>query len=228
MITNSTAVQTREGQSVLAFVRYASTGAVAGPALFAIAWLALGCLQPTVRTQYGLIGGLSGAVTNPISALGVGPHAELFNCAFVLCGLLTLVGVFAAFATMEIKRPTTRCKWCAALFALSPIGLALAGVFTLADSLAMHNVAALLLFVVPLLAFPVSARYFRRIAQWRRYGTFLLSAGPITFVLLVLFISTFHLSAIVAGTGAAGLTERLLLTEIHVWYVALGWHAFRL
>ena len=55
----------------------------------------------------------------------------------------------------------------------------------------------------------------------------LLVAGPLTLVLLVSFVATFHLSAVVAGTGVAGLTERLLVLEIHAWYAALGWLAFR-
>jgi hypothetical membrane protein len=230
MNTNKAAVQTVEGfqENKLPFARYASLAAVVGPVLFAMSWLVIGNLRPVTKTEYGLIGGFSGAVSNPISALGVGPHAGLFNCAFVLCGLLTAVGVFGAFEATRCTYPIASRNWCPVLLALSPIGLALAGVFTLVSSLGMHNLAALLIFVAPLVAFPVSARHFRRIAHWRRYGTFLLAGGPITLVLLVLFVSSFHLSAIVAGTGTAGLTERLLLTEIHLWYVALGWHAFRL
>jgi hypothetical protein len=43
-----------------------------------------------------------------------------------------------------------RCA-CAALLALSPLGLAMAGIFTLASSLLLHNLAALLLFAIPVL-----------------------------------------------------------------------------
>ena len=154
------------------FHRLLSLGAIIGPALFTYAWFALGVLQPTVKTQYGLIGGLSGAITNPISALGVGPHAGLFNLAFVLCGLLTALGVAGFEGTALADREGTRInfpgrefpgfrlsgvKVSGLLLALSPIGLTLAGFFTLATSLVMHNVAALLVFVAPLAAFPFAA-----------------------------------------------------------------------
>ena len=213
--------------SSLVLSRMASLGAIAGPALFLAAWNVLGLLQPMTKTDYGLMGGIAGAVTNPISALGVGPNAGLFNCAFVFCGLLTLAGVVGALRTTRIAGKSGMRIWSTVLLALSPIGLGLAGIFTLATSLLMHNVAALLLFVAPLAAFPVSAVYFRRIQGWRRFGSMLLVAGPLTLMLLVSFVATFHLSAVVAGTGVAGLTERLLVSEIHAWYAALGWCGFR-
>ena len=72
-----------------------------------------------------------------------------------------------------------------------------------------------------------SAPYFRRIPGWQRLGSMLLVAGPLTLMLLVSFVATFHVSAVVAGTGVAGLTERLLISEIHAWYAALGWRGFR-
>jgi hypothetical membrane protein len=212
----------------LQFGRYASQGAVVGPISFTIAWLMLGTLQPATMTEYGIIGGLSGTVTNPISSLGVGPNAGLFNFAFVACGLLTLVGVWGVFYAAQTTPPTARRNLCAALLALSPLGLALAGIFTLANSLALHNLAAFLVFVVPIMAFPITASYYRRLAHLRRFGNLLLAAGPAAFVLLALFLSTFHISSIVAGAGVAGLTERLLLAEIQAWYVALGWQGFRL
>jgi hypothetical membrane protein len=214
--------------SPLQFGRIASLGAIAGPTLFLAAWILLGLLQPITRTDYGLMGGIAGAVTNPISALGVGPNAGLFNCAFVVCGLLMLAGVLGALRTTRIAGQAVVRIWSTVLLALSPIGLGLAGIFTLATSLVMHNVAALLLFVMPLVAFPVSAVYFRRVPGWQRFGSMLLLAGPLTLVFLISFVATFHLSAVVAGTGVAGLTERLLVSQIHAWYAALGWCGFRI
>jgi ethanolamine transporter EutH len=207
--------------------KWISLGTIAGPVLFMIAWVALGVLQPETKGEYGVIGGFSGAVTNPISALGVGPHAGLFNCTFILCGLVTLIGVLGALEINRCGPRTAISTWCAVLLALSPLGLLLAGIFTLATSLLMHNVAAFLVFVVPLAAFPVGALYLRSMSGWHRLGNGLLSAAPLTLVLLVLFVASFHLSAVVSGRGVAGLTERLLLCEIHAWYAALGWRGFR-
>jgi hypothetical membrane protein len=227
MVTKTAIQNELFSRSSLMLSQAASLGAIAGPALFLAAWIVLGVLQPVTRTDYGLMGGIAGAVTNPISALGVGPNAGLFNCAFVFCGLLTLAGVLGALRTTRIAGQPAMRIWSTVLLALSPVGLGLAGIFTLATSVFMHNVAALLLFVVPLAGFPVSAVYFRRIPDWRRFGGMLLLAGPLTLVLLVSFVATFHLSAVVAGTGVAGLTERLLVLDIHAWYVALGWRGFR-
>jgi hypothetical membrane protein len=227
MVTKVAVQNERLSGSSRRLSRIASLGTIAGPVLFCAAWIVLGVLQPMTRTDYGLMGGIAGAVTNPISALGVGPNASLFNCAFVICGLLTLAGVLEALRTTRIAGQPAMRIWSTVLLALSPIGLGLAGIFTLATSLLMHNVAALLLFVVPLAAFPVSAAYFRRIPGWRRFGNMLLVAGPLTLVLLISFVATFHVSAVNAGTDVAGLTERLLVLEIHAWYVALGWRGFR-
>ncbi len=207
--------------------RYLSLGATLGPVLFAAAWVVLGVLQPTVATEYGLIGGVSGAVTNPISALGVGPDAHVFNLAFVLCGFLTAAGVLGAQQSTRSRDQMVIGRSLAVLLALSPLGLALAGVFTLANSLAMHNVAALLVFVAPVFAFFAGGAQLRRITGWRSFSNHLFLAAPLTLILLVVFVSTFKLPAIIAGNGIAGLTERFLLSEIHAWYVALGWRGFR-
>jgi hypothetical membrane protein len=207
--------------------RAVSLGAALGPLLFTSAWIVLGVLQPAVRTEYGLIGGIRGAITNPISALGVGPHAREFNLAFILCGLLMACGAFAVRERISSIGNTTIPRSFAILLSLSPLGLILAGLFTLQNSLAMHNVAAILVFVAPVVTFPLCAAQIRRIPGQRGVSNALFLAGPLTLAFLVLFLVTFQLPAIIAGTGIAGLTERLLLAEIHIWYIALGWRAFR-
>src|SRR5262245_35673132 len=59
--------------------RRLALGAAVGPVLFTLAWIVLGLLQPTTVTPYGVAGGVSGAISQPISGLGVGPHAAPFN-----------------------------------------------------------------------------------------------------------------------------------------------------
>ena len=56
--------------------RWLTLGTAVGPALFALAWIVLGVMQPAVRTPYGVLGGISGAISNPISGLGVGTHVR--------------------------------------------------------------------------------------------------------------------------------------------------------
>jgi len=207
--------------------RWLALGAVAGPVLFALAWIVLGLLQPATRTEYGVMGGVSGAISNPISGLGVGPNAQLFNLAFVLSGLMLVAGVVGVFQTTRASGQAAARRACTALLALSPLGLAMAGIFTLESSLVVHNLAALLLLATPVLGFLAAGLYFRHIPRWQRFGTWLLVGSPLTLLLMFVFVRTFDLATVAAGLGVAGLTERVLLLEIHAWYVAMGWLAFR-
>lgn len=223
--TTTTTIASPRGQ--LRVARVLAFGAILGPVLFAIAWIVLGVLQPATKTDYGVMGGISGAVSNPISGLGVGPYAQLFNAFFVLCGLITLAGVVGVFQIiMANARPAAR-RTSTTLMAISPLGLVMAGVFTLQSSVALHTVAAGLLFIVPVVAFLVTGLFLRRIPRHRRLGVLLLVASPVTLVLALLYGSTFNVAAIAAGHGIAGLTERILLVEIHAIYVILGLAALR-
>jgi hypothetical protein len=42
---------------------------------------------------------------------------------------------------------------------------------------------------------------------------------------MILYYTSFNQATIAAGQGVAGLTERILLVEVHAWYVAMGWLA---
>jgi len=207
--------------------QWLALGAVAGPILFTISWIVLGVLQPATKNMFGVMGGASGAISNPISGLGVGPQAQLFNASFVLCGLILLVGVIGVFQTTRADaRPVAR--WVnTVLLALSPLGLAMAGIYSLASSILLHTVAAALLFLTPVVSFLVAGFFFRRIPDWRRFGSWLLLGSLLTLLLLILYVATFNQATVAAGQGIAGLTERILLVEVHAWFVAMGWLAFR-
>jgi hypothetical membrane protein len=223
----TTTTTTASPRRLLQIARGLAFGAIGGPVLFAIAWIVLGVLQPVTKTDYGVMGGISGAISNPISGLGVGPHAQLFNAAFVLCGLALMIGVIGAFQIiMASARPAVR-RASTALMVISPLGLAMAGIFTLQSSVALHTVAAGLLFSVPVVGFLVTGLFLRRIPGHRRLGALLLVASPLTLVLVILYGITFDVATIAAGHGIAGLTERILLVEIHAIYVALGYSALR-
>jgi hypothetical protein len=207
--------------------RWLALGAAAGPLLFTLAWIVLGVLQPVTRNMYGVMGGISGAISNPISGLGVGPLAGLFNSAFVGCGLLLLAGVAGVFQTTRAAgNPLARWA-CLLLLALSPLGLAMAGVYSLAASILLHTAAAGLLFFTPVISFLAAGLYFRGIPAWRRFGRWLLLGSPLTLMLVVIYAASFNQAAVAAGQGLAGLTERILLLEVHAWFVAMGWLAFR-
>jgi hypothetical membrane protein len=205
--------------------RWLALGAVAGPVLFTLAWFVLGFLSPGF-TIFGTVIEPYSPVSQPISGLGLGSTAPLMNAAFVLSGILLMAGVIGVFRTMTASdRPAARWA-CAALLALSPLGLVIAGIFTLEDPLP-HLIGFLLATGTPVLSFLAAGFFLRGMPRWRRFGTWLLLGSPLTLLLVVLFFLTFDQAAIVAGDGVAGLTQRILAVEVLAWFVAMGWLAFR-
>ncbi len=207
-----------------ATTRWLALCALAGQILFTLAWFVLGFISPGF-TIYGTHIAPYSALTTPLSGLGLGPTAPFMNTAFIVGGILTLVGVIGIFRGFPELNP--RVRWtCMILFALSPLGMVLDGIFTL-ESFMPHMLGFLLGAVTPLIGFVVVGNNLRRIPRWRTLGTWLLVASPLTLVLLVLTLSTFSIAAIEAGRGVAGLTERILVLEISVWISTLSWVAFR-
>ena len=206
--------------------RWLALGAVAGPALFTLAWFVLGFLSP------GMV--FAGAppipaspITAPISGLGLGPTGPFMNAAFVLGGVLLMAGVLGVFATPGPAGGRAMARRASAgLLALSGVGMVLAGAFTL-ESPAPHFVGFLLATGVPIVGFLVAGAFFRGIPGWRRFGTWLRLGSPLTLALLVLSQITFDQATIEAGRGVAGLTSRLLAVEVLAWFAAMGWLAFR-
>jgi hypothetical membrane protein len=206
-------------------VRWLALGAVAGPLLFTCAWLVLGLLSPGYPLFGAWISPYS-PVSQPISGLGLGSTGPWMNAAFVLGGLLLLAGVVGVFWTIVPSgRPALR--WAsAALLTLSPLGMVVAGVFTL-EAVLPHLIGFLLAVATPVVSFLVAGLFLRGILEWRRFGNWLLLGSPLTLVLVVLFFWTFDPAAAGTGLGAAGLTQRVLSVEVHAWFVAMGLLAFR-
>jgi len=71
-------------------------------------------------------------------------------------------------------------------------------------------------------SFLVTGIMLRRISRWRGFVNGLVLASPLTLVLFVLFFATFKPAASGAGLGVAGLTQRVLIVEVHAWFVALA------
>jgi hypothetical membrane protein len=204
--------------------RRLTLGAVAGPALFTLAWLVLGFLSPGYPLFGTLIAPYS-PISQPISGLGLGPTGAFMNTAFVLSGLLLLAGVAGIFRTV---RPSGRrpAGWVwAALLALSPLGLVVAGSFTL-EAVMPHLLGFLLATGTPVASFLTTGLFLRGIPGWRRFGTWLLLGSPLTLVLLVGFFLTFDPAAAGANVGMAGLVQRVLAVEVHAWFVVMGWLAY--
>ena len=205
-------------------IRWLALGAVAGPVLFTLAWVVLGFLSPGY-TAWGTRIAPYSPISQGISGLGLGITAPFMNTAFVFSGLLILAGVVGIF--QGIREMGALARWsCTMLLALSPLGMAVDGIFTL-ESFLPHMVGFLLGIASPVLSFVVIGLLLRRVQRWRRFGSWLLLASPLTLVLLVLFFLTFSPTVAGTQTGVAGLTERILAVEVQAWFVAMGWLAFR-
>src|SRR3989440_1831579 len=204
--------------------RWLALGAVVGPVLFTLAWVVLGFLSPG-HTAWRPRIAPSSPISQAISGLGLGITAPFMTTAFVLCGLFLLAGAVGIF--QGIREMGALARWsCTMLLALSPLGMAVGGIFTL-ESFLPHMVGFLLGIASPVLSFVVIGLFLCRVQRWRRFGRWVLLASPLTLVLLVLFFLTFSPTVAGTQTGVAGLTERILAVEVQAWFVAMGWLAFR-
>ncbi len=201
-----------------------SLGGVAGQILFTLAWFVLGFISPGF-TIFGTVIEPYSAITTPLSGLGLGLTAPLMNGAFLISGMLLLVGAVGIF--QSIRELGAAARWsCTVLFALSALGLSIDGLFTL-EHFMPHMIGFLLGSGAPIVGFLVAGLLLRRIPAWQTFGSWLLLASPITLVLLIVALVTFSQTAIAAGVGVAGLTERILCIDLAAWWSALGWLAFR-
>ncbi len=199
-------------------------GALVGQAWFTLAWFVLGFLSPGF-TIFGTLIKPYSAITTPLSGLGLGSTAAYMNAAFIGGGVLTLIGAFGIFES--IRELGTVARWaCLVLFGLSSVGLAMDGIFTL-ESFLPHMIGFLLGAGMPAAGLVVAGLAMRRIPSWRTFGAWLVVGGPLTLLLLIVALATFSQSAIAAGLGVAGLTERILCVDLAGWWIAMSWLAFR-
>jgi hypothetical membrane protein len=192
--------------------------------LFTLAWLVLGILSPGY-TFFGHRFTDYSPISQPISGLGLGVTGPYMNTAFVVTGLVLVAGVVGVFRTIPRTRPTLR-RWSVALLACTGLGQVVCGIFNL-EAAMLHMVGFALAVGIPIAAFLVAGWYLRSIPGWRRFGTRLLLGSPVTLVLLVAFFATFQPTADGAEHGIAGFVQRLLVLQVQVWFVVMGWLAYR-
>ncbi|MFE3229472.1 DUF998 domain-containing protein [Nocardia sp. NPDC059228] len=195
---------------------------VVAPVGFTALWLVLGFLSPGY-TLFGHEFHHYSALSQPISGLGIGATAPAMNTAFIVAGALLIIGVPAAFAGVD-HAPHRRRRWSIVLLCATGCGMIIDGIFTLAQPIP-HLLGFVIGLVVPVVAFPVAGGYLREAPGWRRFGRRLRYAGPITLLLVVLFLLTFRPTPDAAEHGVAGITERVMVTEVLACFAALGWHA---
>ncbi|MEO3742788.1 DUF998 domain-containing protein [Plantactinospora sp. B5E13] len=205
--------------------RRLALGAVLGPVLFTLSWLILGF----VSTGYTLFDHRFtdySPISQPISGLGMGATAPYMNTAFVVTGLMLvagLVGVFRATTTAGRLAPHRAAF---VLLACSGVGQAVCGVFDL-EAVMPHTLGFVLALGAPIVGFLLAGLHLRRVPGWRRFGSRLLLGSPLTLVLLVGFFLVFQPTADGAEHGIAGLVQRAGILEVHAWFVAMGWLAYR-
>jgi Protein of unknown function (DUF998) len=203
-------------------MRWLALGAVAGPLIFTLGWFILGFLS-LGYTLWGVRIASYSPVSQAISGLGLGRTAPFMNTIFVLSGALMLAGVAGILGRLGTAVEPRARRTLFVLLGLPALGVMTDGVFTLRSSHLHYLGFSLALTVIA--GFPVCGFLLRRVAQWRRIGSWLVAGGPLTLVFTILFFATFSPTAKGSETGIAGLTERILVIELMAWYVALGWHA---
>jgi uncharacterized protein DUF998 len=198
--------------------RMLARGAIAGPVVLTAAWVVLGFLSPGY-TLWGAHIAPYSAMSQPISGLGLGPTGPFMGAAFVASGLLLVAGAYGVFAQIPQMTPASRYV-ATVLLALPGAGSIVDGLFNLEHFMLHFTGFVLALSVVA--GFPIIGLLLRRLPSWRRVGTLLIAAGPLTLALAVLYFATFTPTVEGIQTGIAGLTERILIVEIQAWFVVLG------
>lgn len=187
-------------------------GGVVGPIFFALTYTILGFFRPGYSQ-----------ISEPISGLGVGRYAFAFNASFVIMGVLILIGVIGIIRNM--KELTSKASWiCGIMLSISPVGAILCGLYTY-ESFLPHTSGFFLACGVPVISFLVIGVILRKIPTYRRLGHWLILGSPLTLILFYMFMATFDY--LNTDVGNAGLIERVLIIEVHAFYVALGWFVFR-
>src|SRR6266496_6608600 len=81
-------------------LRWLALGAIGGPVLFTVVWLALGFVSPGY-TAWGVHIAPYSPISQSISGLGLGPTGPYMNAVFVASGALMMVGVVGIFGSIR-------------------------------------------------------------------------------------------------------------------------------
>jgi hypothetical membrane protein len=191
-----------------------------GAALFTLAWFVLGPVSPGYRL-FDLVIEPYSAISQPVSGLGLGATGPWMNAAFVLSGILVLVGTVAATRAWPRTGPA---RTAGVLTSLVGVGMIVDGLFTL-ESVLLHLAGFLLAVVLPPVGFVLAGPALRRSSP--RLSTLLLVAGSLALALFVVFQVIFDPYSAGDNTGVAGLVQRLLITVVLATVSVLGLAAFR-
>lgn len=201
------------------FDRTLVLGAIAGPILFNLAWIILGPLS-TGYTLFGTRIEPYNAIAQPVSGLGLGVTGPYMNAAFIISGLLLILGSIGIGRALRGLVSTPVRIAIAAMLMVPGLACINDGIFTL--EYFFPHFLGFGLVLTTIVTYPIIGWLLRRVPGWSALSKGLLAAGPLTLILTIWYFSTFTPTVEGARTGIAGLTERVLIVEILVWYVALG------
>lgn len=197
--------------------RWLALCGVIAPIQFVIAFTLLGALRPGYSS-----------FRQAVSDLGVGPNGWVMNISIVLDGLL-LIACALGFALGMQSILSRGWRWTSAILLTLPgLGLVVAGIFSEApETLVIHwMVGAILLFLSPVIVFPIAGFALRHDARWRRWSFYSFIAGLLTLALVILMFWVFTPGTTLASLQIGGLMERVVIIEIEIWYLAFGWRLF--
>jgi Protein of unknown function (DUF998) len=194
----------------------------AGPLLF----LAIATAEGFLRAGYD-------PISQPISALALGPRGWIQEANFVL-----LAASFFSFALVLRNQLRQELASVAGpgLFVLMTIGVAMAGAFPMDDAgtpptLAgrLHGVAGFLVFPWMPVVLLLVARRFRRDSRWRPYLTYTLATGLFCLATLIFFLVFVGPpdSSPRPFSGLRGLVQRAMLFPFVTWVALVTRRAYR-
>lgn len=183
--------------------------------LFTLSWMLLGFISPGYRL-YDIVVEPYSALAQPISGLGLGVTGPFMNAAFVVSGVLLLVGVIGIARAWPAARGRVAVG---ILIGLSGIGLMLCGLFTF-ESVMLHLLGFLLAIGMPGIGFLVAGLTLRSV--WPRFSVWLLTASALTVGGLVIFQLIFDPYRAGENSGFAGLEQRIVAIVVLGTIAALG------
>jgi len=200
-------------------VRWAALAGVVGPLLFLLLYTLAGFLRPGYSPLH-----------QAISDLGVGSNGWFLNISLLLTGLLLILFAVGFALSMRSLLGASRQWLFTVLLALHGLGLAAAGIFSEAPATRLLHwlVGATLAFYGPVIAFLVIGLMLLRTSRWHTWGIFSLIASLLTLVLILIMNWLFTAGTPLASMRLGGLMERVVMTEIEVWYIAFGLRVFLL
>lgn len=178
-----------------------------GALLFTAAWLVLGFISPGYQL-FDLVISPYSPIAQPVSGLGLGVTGPYMNAAFIISGLLIIVG---ALGNRSLWPAAAGRTGVAIAVAINGLGLVIDGLFTL-ESVMLHLVGFLLAVGGAVVGFGIAAVALR--STWSTGAVVLAIAAVAALGLFVVFMVIFDPYSAGDNAGVAGLVQRLLVTAV--------------